>query len=221
MPIPKDSQPLVRQSAQEMVYDVLCDWIVSGKLLPGEKVNDIELSKHFGVSRTPVREALQLLKSQKLIQFIPGKATVVAEVDKQDIEKCYRPLAVIQALAAEQACPRFTEDELQELDSQLVSLIDADARDDLHAAISSDMAFHDLIMKVADNEYMADFSRSMILHIQRIKYHYFCVGIMRKSSIEQHAKILDAFRAKDGVLAASLMRDHWLFVMDRCLTEIM
>ncbi len=221
MPIPENSRPLLRQSTKEMIYEVLCDWIICEKLLPGEKINDMELAKHFGVSRTPVREALQLLEAQKLVRFIPGKATVVSEVDKDDIEKCYGPLSVIQALAAEQACSRLTSAQLDMLDSYVKDLVRANENNDSQAAIISDMAFHDMIMGVADNGYMAEFSRTMVLHIERIKYHYFHREIMRTASIEQHEEILQAFRARDAALAFERMRTHWLYVMERCLTEIL
>ena len=91
MPIPERPQALQRQSAKSVVYQTVCDWIITGVMKPGEKILDSELASYFNVSRTPVREALQLLQSQKLVLVMPGRATVVAPLDTQDIEKCYRP----------------------------------------------------------------------------------------------------------------------------------
>ena len=111
MPVPQGRGVIHRKSARQAVYETVCDWIITGVLEPGEKILDSELGEYFSVSRTPVREALQLLQSQKLVLVMPGRATVVAPLDTQDIEKCYRPLADLEALAAELACGKLTEND--------------------------------------------------------------------------------------------------------------
>ena len=115
MPIPENVENLQRVSAKSTIYQVVCDWIITGVLKPGEKIIDSELAKRFNVSRTPVREAIQILEGQKLVYVVPGRATVVADIDPADIEKCYRTLAELQALAAELACGSLTEQELEQL----------------------------------------------------------------------------------------------------------
>ena len=118
MPIPERPQALQRQSAKSVVYQTVCDWIITGVMKPGEKILDSELASYFNVSRTPVREALQLLQNQKLVCVIPGRTTVVADLDVEDFEKCYRPLAEIDALAAELACRNLTDAMLEELEQE-------------------------------------------------------------------------------------------------------
>ena len=73
MPIPKKDSALQRKSAKDLVYETLCDWIMRGEMMPGEKLLDTELAAYFDVSRTPVREALQMLEAQKLIKVTPGR----------------------------------------------------------------------------------------------------------------------------------------------------
>ena len=73
MPIPERPQALQRQSAKSVVYQTVCDWIITGVMKPGEKILDSELASYFNVSRTPVREALQLLQNQKLVCVIPAR----------------------------------------------------------------------------------------------------------------------------------------------------
>lgn len=221
MPIPCQPENLQRLSAKNIIYQAICGWIITGAMQPGEKLIDMELAKHFNVSRTPVREAFQLLEAQKLIHVVPGRATVVADIDKADIEKCYRPLAAIQGLAGELACSRLTEADLDRMEEIHRAFTTACETDRAEEAIAADGQFHELIMDAADNEYMAEFSHMMILHIQRIKYHYFHCDRLRKTSVRHHGDILRALRAKDGELAGRLLRDHWLYVMDRCLRDVM
>ena len=72
MPIPENVENLRRVSAKSSIYQVVCSWIITGVLKPGEKIVDSELAKRFNVSRTPVREAIQILEGQKLVYVVPG-----------------------------------------------------------------------------------------------------------------------------------------------------
>lgn len=221
MPIPERTQALQRQSAKSVVYQTVCDWIITGVMKPGEKILDSELASYFNVSRTPVREALQLLQNQRLVCVIPGRATVVADLDVEDFEKCYRPLAEIDALAAELACGKLTEEMLYELEQALHASEEANRKGDTAAIIHYDSRFHEIIVDAADNEYIAEFSHTLVLHIQRIRYHFFHMPTMRKVSAKQHAGILEALRAKDAALAKARMREHWLTAMTGSLKDTM
>ena len=202
MPVPQGSGVINRKSARQAVYEEVCDWIITGVLEPGEKILDSELGEYFHVSRTPVREALQQLQSQKLVLVMPGRATVVAPLDPMDIEQCYKPLAELQALAAELACGKLTQEDIFELECALR---------DAKAAGEKDEA--------AGNAYVTEFSGTLMLHIRRIKYHYFHLPAMRQASASQHADILAALRAHDAALAKQRMREHWLRAMRGCLNE--
>ena len=221
MPIPERPQALQRQSAKSVVYQTVCDWIITGVMKPGEKILDSELASYFNVSRTPVREALQLLQNQKLVCVIPGRATVVADLDVEDFEKCYRPLAEIDALAAELACRNLTDAMLEELEQELQASAEANIKGDTAAIITHDTRFHELIIDAAGNEYIAEISHMLVLHIQRIRYHFFHLPTMRRISASQHRGILDALRERDAQRAKTLMREHWLTSMNGSLKETM
>src|SRR4051794_24248136 len=117
MPIPSDHSQPIRKSAKENAFSQLQKWIIDGTLLPGEKLNDIELAKALGVSRTPIRESLQLLEVQGFVKMFPGKATQVTEVEKESIKDLLPPLAALQALAAELAIPHLTDNIISLLES--------------------------------------------------------------------------------------------------------
>ena len=169
MPIPENVENLRRVSAKSSIYQVVCSWIITGVLKPGEKIVDSELAKRFNVSRTPVREAIQILEGQKLVYVVPGRATVVADIDPADIEKCYRTLAELQGLAAELACGSLTDRELEQLERIHAAFVDACGRNDGTDAITQDNLFHDAIVRGAHNEYVEEFSHTMILHIQTVR----------------------------------------------------
>lgn len=161
MPIPENVENLRRVSAKSSIYQVVCSWIITGVLKPGEKIVDSELAKRFNVSRTPVREAIQILEGQKLVYVVPGRATVVADIDPADIEKCYRTLAELQGLAAELACGSLTDRELEQLERIHAAFVDACGRNDGTDAITQDSLFHDAIVRGAHNEYVEEFSHTI------------------------------------------------------------
>lgn len=83
-----------------------------------------------------------------------------------------------------------------------------------------DNLFHDAIVRGAHNEYVEEFSHTMILHIQRIKYHYFHCDRLRKISVSQHGEILQTIQARDSARAKELMRSHWLCSMENSLRDV-
>src|SRR4051794_16074410 len=125
MPIPTDHAMPLRVSAKENAFIQLQDWIIDGTLHPGEKLNDTELAQALGVSRTPIRESLQLLEVQGFVKMYPGKATQVTEVDKESITDLLPPLAALQALSAELAIPHLTQETLALLESTNKRFADA------------------------------------------------------------------------------------------------
>lgn len=220
MPIPMQDGSLQRLSAKDVVYQSLCDWIVTGVLQPGEKLLDGELATYFQVSRTPVREAFQMLSAQRLITIAPGRSTVVTEIDMADIETCYVPLASLQGLAAKLASKEVTTSQLSQLEAIQNEFCNACQQHLVDEAIAADALFHQTILKWAKNPYIEEFSQTLILHIQRIKYHYFRTDRLRLISVEHHAGILQALLDGDGEKAGDLMQAHWLYVMERCLVDV-
>lgn len=220
MPIPNKNNFIKRDSAKEKVYSSICDWIVYGELQPGEKLNVSELAEHFDVSRTPVREALLTLQAQKLVEVTPGKATVVTQIDRNDVEKSYRPLAEIQGLAVEIACNNIKEDDLDKLENNYHNLEKSISQNNINDSVKYDECFHKLLLDIADNEYIKEFSDMLMLHIKRIKYNYFKFDTMRKASIKQHREILNALRDNDSEKASLLMKEHWIYAMEKSLEKI-
>ena len=100
------------------------------------------------------------------------------------------------------------------------AFVDACGRNDGTDAITQDNLFHDAIVRGAHNEYVEEFSHTMILHIQRIKYDDFHCDRLRKISVSQHGEILQTIQARDSARAKELMRSHWLCSMENSLRDV-
>lgn len=209
MPLPKEESSFERLSAKQKVYETVKDWIIEGQFQPGEKVSDIEIADYFKVSRTPVREALQLLEAQKLVKSYPGKATLVTELETDNIEKWYQPMATLQQLAVTLAVEKIKPEHIHRLRQLADEFAECVKEQEKPMPIlKADKEFHRCILEIAENEYITDFCDVLWIHIQRLEYSFFRDTPLDES-IEEHEKMIDALERKDGYAASILVKNHW------------
>ncbi|MCY7762611.1 GntR family transcriptional regulator [Bacillus spizizenii] len=207
MPIPSNTPKPVRQTAKTIALEQIQKWIVEGILAPGEKINDDELAKALGVSRTPVREALQLLAVQGFVEMSPGKETRISQIEKNDVFKVYPPMAALQSTAAELAIENIESSHLEEMaaiNQQMKAAID---RNEIYEVLGLDKTFHDVMIDAADNEYIRNFTSVLHMHILRLEYLFFKSP---QNSIEEHEQIIQACKEKDRKKAAELTYSNWI-----------
>ncbi|MBM7621598.1 DNA-binding GntR family transcriptional regulator [Bacillus tianshenii] len=212
MPIPTNYSSPTRVSAKKRAFAQIQEWIIDGTLKPKEKLNDAELAQALGVSRTPIREALQLLNVQGLVEMFPGVGTQVTSVKKEDITKILPPLGALQALAAELATPiisQHTIDALREINATFAQAI---KKGDFYSALKQDEQFHNIIVENAQNPYLASSVSNLQAHVLRL-YFYQSI-ILTDTSIEEHESILKAFENRDKETAAKIARTNWLRAID-------
>jgi DNA-binding GntR family transcriptional regulator len=208
MPIPSDFLTPNRLSAKERAFNQIQEWIIDGTLQPEEKLNDAELAQALGVSRTPVREALQLLGVQGFVEMRPGVATQVTAVNKEDISKILPPLAALQALAAEVATPVIDKQIINSLHSINTEFTKAIEKGDYYSALKLDEQFHRCIVEVAKNPYISNTISMLQAHVRRLFFHKSI--ILTNDSIREHEAILQAFEHKDKDTASNIARNNWL-----------
>ncbi|WP_067726658.1 GntR family transcriptional regulator [Oceanobacillus damuensis] len=208
MPIPTDHSKPIRLSAKENAYNQLQQWIIDGTLLPGEKLNDTELAKALGVSRTPIRESLQLLESQGFVKMYPGKATQVTEVEKDSIKDLLPPLAVIQALSAELAIPNLTDEILEQLKKTNDLFSDAIRTENYYSALKVDEQFHKIIVSAANNKYIDGILESLQAHVRRQFFHN-SIALTEKS-VDDHWEIINLLEAGDVQALSTVMKENWV-----------
>ena len=207
MPIPRQFPILVRQSVRERVFSQLQRWIIDGTFHPGEKLNDADLAASLGVSRTPVREALQMLQNHGLVEMLPSKETKVTTIKDGEASKLFPPIGALQACAAEIAADIIdsaTIAALRVINSQFAKAIE---KGESHAALEFDEQFHDKILEVANNPYITSAYSILQAHCRRLYYIKSIVPV--HGSIKEHEGIIDALERRDNNAAGSLMRKNW------------
>lgn len=210
MPISQFESFIETKSAKERIYDALKRWIIVGRLLPGEKLIDMDIASAFKVSRTPVREALQLLERQKLVILYPGKSTIVTEIDTEDIKKWYIPMMHLQKLAIGLAVENVNENDLEQLTGinfKFEELVKAKAP--AIELLDKDKEFHDAILEIGGNSYIIDFCETLWIHIMRLEHAYFRRANTLNDSINHHKDMINALRMRDGLSAELAMENNW------------
>lgn len=212
MPIPVNHTKPVRTTAKLHAFNQLQQWIIDGTLQPDEKLNDIELAQALGVSRTPIRESLQLLESQGFVTMQPGRATQVTPVEKEDINNLLPPLAALQSLAAELASPNMDEEILTLLEVKNREFAEALQAKEFTTALRVDEEFHQLIVDTANNPYIHSMVEMLQAHVRRLFYYEKIV--LREYSVEQHENLIRAFREKNTKELAEVMRANWIYTIE-------
>lgn len=213
MPIPSKGPKEKPKTAKERVYSEVREWIISGVLQPGEKISDQEISQYFSVSRTPVREAIQMLSDQKLVDIFPGRETRVSLVDLNEAAPTYRIMAELHALILEFAYPHITADTLAELRAIDQAFVIAAEQHNVHDAVAFDNQLHGLLIRLANNHFLAEFSNVLGSHIQRIENIFYRENDM--IAFDTHSGIIDALEQHDLPKAKDMMRHNWLRTLEK------
>jgi len=212
VPIPINYTKPIRKTAKESAFNQIQEWIIDGTLLPGEKLNDMELAKALGISRTPVRESLQLLEARGFVKMYPGKATQVMEVDKEAIKDLLPPLAALQALSVELAIPNITDEVIDQLENVNHRFAEAIHTENYYSALKMDVIFHQIIVDTANNQYIAHIIEELQAHVRRLFYHNSIV--LTEQSINDHKEIIHALQTKNASKASEVAKENWLRTID-------
>ena len=217
MPIPQKAPEQMPKTIRERVYSELRKWIIDGTLKPGEKISDQDLAVYFSTSRTPVREAIQLLADQKLVEIYPGKETIVAPIDLSEVHSLYQIAAELHVLALEFAYPHITQAELDALKNCNQQFTEAIAHGDNAAASFADHEFHNIIIKLSSNYFIREFIKILSSHIERLQLlddPDFNLTGKHQDSIEDHNRIIHALEQQNLDAAKEAMRHNWLHTIE-------
>jgi DNA-binding GntR family transcriptional regulator len=193
---------------RESILETIRDAITSGVLKPGEKVAEPELAERFGISRTPIREAFRQLESEGYLTVIPRKGAVVASFSERDIEEFYAIKSILEGYAARLACNNLSEREIDRLNAINNKLDQMAQGGDVKHFFKVHNDFHDLFIKAADNEKLMDLINMLVQKFQRLRIASLSIPGRMDVSVQEHWKIIDAFRRRDPDLAEQLVRKN-------------
>lgn len=199
---------LLNRPLSEVVAERLRTQIFAHELAPGSWLDEQSLAIEFGISRTPMREAIKVLASEGLVTTKMNRGAYVTEVDRSDLEQIFTILSLLEGQAAKETAIKASEVHLNLLDDLHHRLEKAAADRDLEQFFEINVKFHDLIQEIAGNTWMngviADLRK--VLKLQR-RDSLGRAGRMQNSLLE-HREILQAILKRDAVGAEASMRKH-------------
>jgi DNA-binding GntR family transcriptional regulator len=191
---------------RQQVYDSLEELIIFGTLEPGEHLVEADLAERLGVSRIPVREALQLLHSNGWVELRPRQGAFVHRPTLQEVDEAFRVRTLLEVESARIAAKHATKDSVRELRRTSRAGAKALAAGNEKDLVRLNSAFHAQITALADNRVLAE----MIGRLdKRIRWYFAPVARARGiESWKEHDELIDALEAGDSRRAARTMRKH-------------
>jgi DNA-binding GntR family transcriptional regulator len=182
--------------------------IFAHELAPGTWIDEQTLAKEFGISRTPLREAIKVLAAEGLITMKLRRGAYVTEVNRGDLEQIFTILSLLEGQAAKEAATKAQEKDLNELDDMHLRLEKAAADRNLDQFFEVNVRFHERIIAIANNPWMTGVIADLrkVLKLQR-KDSLSRTGRLQ-SSLSEHREILKALLERDPIAAEQAMRTH-------------
>ena len=200
------NQPALYQQVAEQ----LRKQIFAHALLPGAWLDEQSLALEYGISRTPLREALKVLATEGLVVLKPRRGCYVAELSEQDLDEVFPVMAMLEGMVAAEAAQRLTVAELARLEALHTSLEQHAADNNADGFFEVNQEFHSALKEIAGNQYLAqliDDARKLLKLTRRDSLRL--SGRISQSLLE-HREILAAIRDKDSGLAGQRMHNHLL-----------
>lgn len=184
--------------------------ILSGELPPGMRLREVQLCEQLGVSRTPIREAFRTLAAEGLVELLPNRSVVVAELRMPDIEHLYRVFGALEGLAGELACERVTEAQIAEMGRLLSQMVDLHQKGERGKYMEINRQLHRMVIDIAANPVLTATWASLLPRVERARALPNLDPNRWTAALLEHSKMFTALAARDGKLLSELARQHFL-----------
>ena len=199
-----------RGSGVKLVYDLLRDEILDLKLAPGSAIDEVQVANRFGMSRTPIREALVRLASEGLIETLPNRSTMVANIDFLAMPAYFDALVLMYRVTTRLAAQHHRSADLAVIEERQAEFAGAVEAQDALAMIATNAAFHSAIAAAGRNAYYSAFFDRLLNDGRRMLRLYYQSYDDRLPArfVEEHEEIIAAIKARDVSAADRLGRVH-------------
>lgn len=209
-----------RGSGVRMVYDFLRDEILSLDLPPGSAIDEARLAERFGMSRTPIREALVRLAGEGLIETLPNRSTIVSPLDFLNMRPYFDALVLMYRVTAKLAAQRHRAEDLKAIHARQAEFAAAVRAQDALAMIATNAAFHLAVAEAGRNPYFTGLFKRLLDEGRRILrlYYQSYDDQLPQRFVDEHEAMIAAVAARNGDEADRLARAHGEQVVDQVRT---
>lgn len=192
----------------DTIANALEEMIFTGDFADGARLDEQRLSDHFGVSRTPLREALQKLSVAGLVEQIPRRGVFVRHPGPVELIEMFEVMAEMEASCGRLAATRMTTDDLTELRQANAACAQAVTAEDVNTYYNENERFHKTIYRGANNSFLLSETLRLQRRLQPYRRKQLLLRGRMKQSLSEHATVVDALSAGDSDAAANTLRGH-------------
>jgi DNA-binding GntR family transcriptional regulator len=198
--------------AKEFVHTTLLsdlrELFVQGEVAPGQKVPEAALCERFGVSRTPLREALKVLAAEGHVELLPNRGARVRELSPEEVDGLFAVAGALEALAGEQACERISREELDALAALHQQMRSAYDGRSLAPYYRLNREIHESIVRATRNSVLVEQYSLLNARIRRIRFDTPMSEEIWARAMAEHEGMLNALQRRDGAAMASILKTH-------------
>jgi len=192
------------------VAALLRDRIFSHELAPGTWIDEKILAKEYGISRTPMREALKVLAGEGLVILKPRRGCQVVQVSGRDIKEIFPVMALLEGQCAYEAMAKITLQDIQRLDALHEKIRVYTAQNDRRGWLEADHEFHMMLYEISGNRWLLQLIQDMRRVIRLIRYHFLLLDGRLGESLEEHRNIMLAIYAREPATVKECVAHHLL-----------
>ena len=197
-----------RRSLHDELTERLRDLITSGELGPGEKIPEKRLCELFGVSRTPLREALKVLASEGTVTLRPNRGAVVTALTLKELEEAFPVMGALEALSGEIACRHITNQEIAAIRALHEKMVVHWRKAEIQPYFRLNQQIHEAILEATRNETLKAAYKSLAGRLMRARYVANMSPERWAKAVAEHEAILAALEARDGAQLSEILKAH-------------
>lgn len=205
---PNRDARIQRRSLHDEVAERLREMIIEGELPPGAKIAERILCARFGISRTPLREALKVLASEGLVELTPNQGATVARITLGDVEEVFAVMGALEALSGELACGRISEEQVAGIKALHYQMVVQHQRRELPEYFRLNQAIHEKILEAAGNPTLSATYHGLARRIRQARYLANMSPERWAQAVEEHESMLTALDRRDGEALARILKLH-------------
>lgn len=203
----KKIERLNSETAREYALRAITENITSIDLEPGQAISENEISTFLGVSRTPVREAIQELHKAALIEIYPQRGSYVSLINSQYVEEAVFLRKILDIAVIEEACDLANEEDVAALEENVALQQFYLQNDNTSKIFELDNEFHRMIYVAAKKETIHNMRRSLMIHFDRVRT-LAMLTVKDRKIVDDHLIMLDAIKNKDKQRAKEIVEKH-------------
>ncbi|MEO1283119.1 MAG: GntR family transcriptional regulator [Pseudomonadota bacterium] len=200
--------PVERRGLHEELTEQLRRAIIHGELEAGTKISEKALCEQFGVSRTPVREAIKILSTEGLIQLNQNRGASVTELTLSDLKDAFPIMATLEGLAGQLACKNASDAQIARASALQTRLEAMFKSGDRKGYFKVNEDIHELFIEASGNAALPRLIRAVSAQVRRARYMANLSTDRWEQAVKEHADILVAFEARDANRVGRLMTTH-------------